>query len=279
MTYTSIATVLHDPEASTDHLEFAIQAARQWDAHLHIVCIGVDATEPGFYYAGAQAVAVQQNLELARDEAHALETAVRNRMKKTGLKWDVEVVTLMSGGLEAYLSEHIRFQELVILPLPRQGGAGLTETSCFEACLFGGNVPVLVVPQDVNGKNAFKRILVAWDDGAEALSAIRAAGPLTAQAEVTDIHIINPPQHGVNRSDPGGRLAQALSRLGAKVQISISAAKHGDIAAQLLQNAHETGADLLVMGGYGHSRLREAVLGGVTRSMLRQADIPVLLAH
>jgi nucleotide-binding universal stress UspA family protein len=74
-------------------------------------------------------------------------------------------------------------------------------------------------------------------------------------------------------------LAQALARLGAKVQISISAAKHGDIAAQLLQNAHESNADLLVMGGYGHSRLREAVLGGVTRSMLRQADIPVLLAH
>lgn len=79
--------------------------------------------------------------------------------------------------------------------------------------------------------------------------------------------------------DPSGRLAQARARVGATVLVSISAARLGDLAAQLLQNTHETGADLLVLEGYGHSRLRAAVLGRVTRSMLRPADMPVLLAR
>jgi len=124
-----------------------------------------------------------------------------------------------------------------------------------------------------------QRVMIAWDDGAEALAAARAAAPLVGSADVTDICLINPPQHGIDRSDPGGRMAQMLTRKGAKVEVTVSAQRQYDVASQLLSRARETAADVLVMGGYGHSRLREAVLGGVTRTILRQAHLPVLMAH
>ena len=79
MSYKSITTILHDPKARADALDFAIHAARHWDAHLHVVCAGVDSTDSGFYYAGAQAIAVQENLEQAQILAAQLEATARAR--------------------------------------------------------------------------------------------------------------------------------------------------------------------------------------------------------
>ncbi len=279
MSYTSIATFLHDPSRGLGTLDFAIQMARKWGAHLYVICAGIDSTDPGFYYAGAQAIAVQTNLEAAQIDATTLEQNVRQRLAREDILWDVETVTMMTGGLEPFLADHMRFYDLAILPLPYAEGGTLQEVAGFEACLFGADIPVLVVP-DSGGKDAAtSRVMIAWDDGAEALAAAKAAAPLAAQAEVTDICLINPPQHGVDRSDPGGRMAQMLTRKGAKVQVTVAAQRQSDIASQLLARAKETGVDVLVMGGYGHSRLREAVLGGVTRSILRKAHLPVLMAH
>jgi len=241
MTYTSIATFLHDPGRAPDILDYAIQAARKWGAHLYVICAGIDSTDPGFYYAGAQAIAVQTNLP--------------------------------------FLADHLRFYDLAILPQPYAESSNFTDVTAFEACLFGADMPVLVIPEGKGASTAMDQIMIAWDDGAEALAAARAAMPLTGIAKGTDICLINPPKHGHNRSDPGGRMAQMLTRKGANVQITLAPQRHHDIATQLLERARETGVDLLVMGGYGHSRLREAVLGGVTRTVLGKAHLPVLMAH
>ena len=279
MSYTSIATFLHDPTRGLDTLDYAIQAARQWGAHLYVICAGIDSTDPGFYYAGAQAIAVQTNLEAAQTDATALEQAVRDRLAREDILWDVQTVTMMTGGLEPFLADQLRFYDLVILPLPHAEASDMLDVTAFEACLFGADVPVLVVPEGAQIAPSMQRVMIAWDDGAEALAAARAAAPLVGSADVTDICLINPPQHGIDRSDPGGRMAQMLTRKGAKVEVTVSAQRQYDVASQLLSRARETAADVLVMGGYGHSRLREAVLGGVTRTILRQAHLPVLMAH
>ncbi len=279
MSYTSIATFLHDPARGLGTLDYAIQAARKWGAHLYVICAGIDSTDPGFYYAGAQAIAVQSNLEAAQIGATTLEQNTRARLAREDILWDVEAVTMMTGGLEPFLADHMRFYDLAILPLPYGDSGTMLDVAGFEACLFGADIPVLVVPDGKKGNLSMERVMIAWDDGAEALAAAKAAAPLATHAEVTDICLINPPQHGIDRSDPGGRMAQMLTRKGAKVQVTVAAQRQHDIAAQLLTRAKETGMDLLVMGGYGHSRLREAVLGGVTRSILRKAHLPVLMAH
>jgi len=279
MSYTSIATFLHDPSRAMGALDYAIDAARKWDAHLYVICAGIDSTDPGFYYAGAQAIAVQTNLEVAQLDANALEDKVRARLKKEDILWDIETVTMMTSGLEPFLAEHLRFHDLAILPLPHAESSNILDVTAFEACLFGADMPVLVVPEGMGATLSMDQIMIAWDEGAEALAAARAAAPWTKMATTTDICVINPPKHDRNRSDPGGRMAQMLTRKGAHVQVTVAPQRHHDIATQLLTRAQETGADLLVMGGYGHSRLREAVLGGVTRTILSKAHLPVLMAH
>lgn len=279
MTYKSITTLVHDPERKAYSLENAINLSRTLGSHLHVAALGVDHTDPGFYYAGAQAIAVQQNLERAQVQAHALEEQVRQRMKPEMINWDVETVTVMMNGLSPYLSDYLRYYDMVILPLPYGPACGAIDEMVFESCLFGAGIPVLLTPERDISPILPRRILIGWDRSSEALAAARSAIPFCAQAEATEVCVIEPPVHGPERSDPGGSLAQLLVRNGAHVEISVQARQETDVADQLLHRARETGADLMVIGGYGHTRLREALLGGVTRTMLHKADIPILMAR
>jgi len=174
----------------------------------------------------------------------------------------------MAAGIGPFLSSHMRFFDLMVLPLPYEDGRSQIDVSVFEGCIFdfAGNPP-----QD--------HILMAWDNSPEALAAARAARPIASAVDLTEICIINPTPVGDDRSDPGGDLARYLARYDANVKVTVSAKLKFDVATQLVQIANEKGADLVVMGAYGHSRLREAILGGATRTMLRQAKVPVLLAH
>jgi nucleotide-binding universal stress UspA family protein len=94
-----------------------------------------------------------------------------------------------------------------------------------------------------------------------------------------DIAIIDPPLHAADRSDPGGELSLWLARHGVKAEVAVLARSQPRISDILLRFAQDKGSDALVMGAYGHSRLREAVLGGATRDMLRAVPLPVLMAR
>ena len=93
------------------------------------------------------------------------------------------------------------------------------------------------------------------------------------------IVVIDPPVHGAERSDPGGQLCQMLVRHGVRAEVSVLARSEPRISDVLTRHLREQGADLMVMGAYGHSRLREAIVGGATRDMLKHAQVPVFLAH
>ncbi len=279
MSFKSITMFVHDPSAALTTLDYAILAARSWGAHLHIVAAGVDSTDPGFYYAGAQSIAIQQNLDFAQTQAREIEKVIRTRLHAEDINWDVETVTLMSGGLLSFISDHMRFFDVAILPLPYDDGQSQLDVAAFEACLFGADIPVIVVPKGNTQQPPTSRVLIAWDDGPEALAATRAVLPIIDSVDLTNICVVNPSDAGKDRSDPGGRLALLLSRAGATVEITVSAKLRSNVADQLIQHAKETGAEMIVMGAYGHSRFREAVIGGVTRTILRQAPVPVLLAN
>ena len=94
-----------------------------------------------------------------------------------------------------------------------------------------------------------------------------------------DVTVVDPPGHGPERSDPGGMLCQFLTRHGVKAAVTVLARSEAPVAQVLARHALDLGADLMVMGAYGHSRLREAVLGGATRTVLENTHIPVLMAH
>lgn len=258
-------------------LDPAIALARRWDAHLDVLALGVDRTQIGYYYAGASAMIYQQTIEAAQSEAAAQGAAVRKRLTPEDIRWSVDEAVVQLGSLSPVVGQRARFSDLAVMPKPYGAGRGAENEAAVEAALFDAGVPVLVVPDDV--MPAFDRVVVAWNQGQEALTAIRHALPILTRAGVVNIAVIDPPPHGPERSDPGGQLSAWLARHGVRSEVSVLARTMPRTSDVLARHVRDQAADLLVMGAYGHSRFREAILGGTTRNTLEQTAVPVFMAR
>ena len=130
------------------------------------------------------------------------------------------------------------------------------------------------------GASGFGRIAIAWRPGANAARAVHDALPLLRQASVVDVLCVDPvPSETGHGDDPGADIARHLARHGLPVTVHVVAGSGDEPGEALLRRVRELGADLLVMGGYSRSRLREWVFGGTTRHVLGHATLPVLLSH
>lgn len=148
-----------------------------------------------------------------------------------------------------------------------------------EYIVMNSGRPVLIIPYAGEFKTIAKRPLISWDASREATRALTDALPLLKQADLVQIAIFNPKSipdaHG---EQPGADIALYLARHGIKVEVSVHKTST-DIGNALLSLAHDLDSDLLVMGGYGHSRFREMIMGGVTRTILESMTIPVFMSH
>jgi len=281
MDYRTISTVITDFPADKMTLNDAIALARQNDAHLEIFCLGIDRLQPGFFYAGAgvQAMATQSGMVEAEKNALELRDQVTAHMSGQGIQWTERAIAAQSTGLPQFLAHRIRFCDIAVLPQPYEKTRASESEAIVESALFDAQVPVWITPPAAKPFKSIKSVVVAWNESRESLVAIRAALPFLIAAEQVDIAIIDPPQHGVDRSDPGGALSQMLARHGVRPQVSVLAKTLPRVSDVLGRHLLDQNADLLVMGAYGHSRLRESIVGGTTRHILETADFPVLMAH
>lgn len=279
MAYKTILTIVTDVEAAKAQIEAAIALARREDAHLDVLCMGVDRTQTGYYYAGATAFVQQETMDRAQDDARKLEAAMTERLTPEDVRWSVESIVAQIGAISTAVGLRARFSDVVVAGLPYGDGRGPEVEAAVEAALFEGQVPVLIVPDGYTAPPEAKRIVVAWNQSSEAMNAIRKALPELKAAEKVDITVVDPPAHGPERSDPGGALSQMLSRHGVHAEVSVLAKTLPRVSDVINRHVRDTKADMVVMGAYGHSRFREAILGGATRSMLEKAEVPVLMAH
>ena len=279
MAFKSILTITTDPAGTGPQIDAAIALARREDAHLDVLCIGVDATQTGYYYAGATAILTQEAYNQAKEEAAQAEAAVRNRLAAEDIRWGVETAVAQIGALSGPVAMQARYSDIVILPKPYGPQGGQAAEAVLEAALFEGRAPVLVLPEGYSDANFGQRIVLAWNQSDESLRAARVSLPVLKAATLVDITVIDPPTHGPERSDPGGMLSQLLSRHGVHTEVSVLAKTLPKTSEVLARHVRDVNADLVVMGAYGHSRFREAILGGTTRNMLEHAELPVLMAH
>lgn len=279
MAYKSILTIVTDIESAKAQLDTAIALARREDAHLDVLCLGVDRTQTGYYYAGATAFIQQETVERAQDEARKVEAGIAARLSSEDIRWSSETVVSQLGAIATVVGMRARFSDLVVLDQPYGKGRGQELEAIVEAALFEGQTPVLVLPDAFKGELSGRRILAAWNQSTEAMSAIRRALPLLKAADLVDVTIIDPPTHGPERSDPGGQLSQLLARHGVRAEVSVLAKTMPRVSDIIIRHVRDTDADLIVMGAYGHSRFRQAILGGATRNMLENAPVPVFMAH
>ena len=278
MGYKTILTVITSEDQQTQ-LEAAIDVTRREDAHLEVFCLGVDHSQAGYYYAGASAYVFQETIDRAMAAAAALETRIRERLAPEDIRWSVESAVAQVGGLTTLIGMRARFSDLVVLTRPYGDEAPPDGEAVTEAALFEGRAPVLISPNRGLPADFGKKVMIAWNQTEEAMTAVRRAMPFLVAAESVEITVVDPSPHGPERSDPGGALCQMLTRHGVNASIAVLARTMPTTSEILNHRAIEIGADLIVMGAYSHSRFREAILGGTTRSMLGKTGLPILMAR
>ena len=279
MSYKTIFTAVTDKALAAPLLEHATAYSAAFDAHLEALCLGVDRSQTGYYYAGANALILQEVIDKAQEDSKEIETVVQGKLDKSGLRWGTDTGMAQLADIGRHAAGRARFADLMVLPTPYGTDRGPDQEALVEAALFEARVPVIIVPEKQKPAPAPQKIVVGWNESDEALAAVRAALPLLKQASNVHVVVIDPPKHGPNRSDPGGLLSVWLARHGVHAEIDVLSKTMPRVSDVLLRHADDVAAEMVVMGAYGHSRLSEAVMGGVTRSMLKSAKIPVLMAH
>jgi nucleotide-binding universal stress UspA family protein len=278
MDYKTIFTPLSNAYNSPPELVFAAAFAEAEDAHLDVLCLGIDRTPNTYFEIGSNAVIMHAAIEAAHGRAETIRKDVEAYLSVQNLRWEAANSVTSSAGVGRTVASNGRFADIAVVAQPYAESNAPEACLVLEGILFATDCPAIIVPAGAS-KVRPERILIAWNESPEAMRAIRAALPLLKKAGTVHIAIVDPPETGPERSDPGGALAVYLSRHGIKSDIQVMTRQGLTISERLAHHVTETGSDMLVMGGYGHSRFREAVLGGATRDMLENSKVPVLMAH
>lgn len=259
----------------------AIAIAQAFEAHVAmLVTVDVPAPMPSDW--GAMAYDIYARLhEEARRRAEARADALRARFANAEAPVEVRVAEAVSVYPQNTAAMHARHADLAVLPtMPRDGAENMLVHDCFHDVLRHSGRPVLAVPAGSAATLPPRRAVIAWKPTREAARAVADAMPLLKMANTVDVLIVDPvvgeAGHG---GEPGADIAAHLARHGLKVEVVTRPRMNYSVAYALLDHARMVGADLLVAGGYGHSRLREAMLGGTTRELLQTAHLPVLFSH
>lgn len=213
----------------------------------------------------------------AEQDAAALEERLRARLARDGSGADLRRADVVSGEEGRVIALQARYADATVIGWSADGGTSQQKT-LFEGALFQSGRPVMLVPEHFSQRQAPRTILVAWSAERESARALHDAMPLLRSAGQVRIVVVDNGTPGLEKN-PGDDIARHLARHDIKVDVKHVPAG-GELTYKVLLNeARFLGADMLVMGGYGHSRTGEWLFGGVTRDMLGAADIPLLMSH
>lgn len=274
-------------EQAEARLRLAADLARRHAAHLTALYV-VDPAPPVFLagdpFGGGLVLAdlMERLRRRALEGAARVEAEFRERLRRDGVAGEWRRV---EGVAAEHVALHARYADLLVLGQEALEGGGQARAggdagAVLERALFASGRPVLVVPAAGGFETVGRRVLVGWNGSREAARAVNDALPLLARAEATTVLAVNPRRGLGERGDqPGADIARHLARHGLEVAVEHPVAPEMGAGDILLNRAADLGADLLVVGAYGHSRVRELVLGGVTRTLLRRMTLPVLMSH
>lgn len=279
MAYKTLLCVIYDAGTCAAQIAAAAALARRCDAHLDVLCLGIDSVQVGYYFAGADAVLQQTSIAMAREKAEELHKAATAQADREGVRYSAQAMVAQFGVLTSLVARAAMFSDLVVQPLPRGDAGGDEAVAIVEAALFAGQAPVLLLPDDGLPADFPSRAVIGWNSGVEAMTAVRAALPALQMAGKASVAMVEPPMRSPNETPPGEALSTMLDRHGVQAEITHLAKTMPRVSDVLLQHAKDRQADLLVTGAYGHSRFREAILGGATRELMAQTAVPLLMAH
>jgi nucleotide-binding universal stress UspA family protein len=278
MSYKTILVYLNDNRRAEAILEPAVSLAERNNAHL--IGLHVYATVPAPPVAVPYAADVVNAVAAAQQKETQEIAAVFSRMtagRSLVAEWRAEKGPRVNPA--SVVLEHSRAADLIVTGQTDPDWEATPLVDIAEHLALGSGRPVLVVPYVGRYATLGRNVAIAWKAGRESSRAVFDALPLLKQAE--QVQILEIGESGASRTGVAvdSSIAITLARHGIKPSVRTSVAGEISIGDEILSRLADLGADLLVMGAYGHSRMRELVFGGVTRHIARHMTVPTLLSH
>jgi nucleotide-binding universal stress UspA family protein len=285
MSFKDVIVLFTEARDCSARLTVAVETARRHGAHL----IGLYLTPAISLFVGGMpfsgSVTEIKTLELieaqtraeAQQAASEVETAFNEAARRAGVGCEWRHV---EGDVGHTAILHSRHADIAIIGQNDPEHPVAAAPHLVETVLLGSGRPVLVVPYAGQFDTVGRNVLIAWSATREAVRAVNDALPILAKADNVVVLSINPPDKASDGpAIPGADISLHLARHGVKAEASSTISHEIDIGNTILSRAADFGSDLIVMGGYGHSRQREFILGGVTRTLLQHMTAPLLLSH
>jgi nucleotide-binding universal stress UspA family protein len=276
MTYKTILVHLDSGKRCPARVELAIGLAKRFDAHL----VGLHALTvvrlPRYAAVEAGPLAAEEPRRRAAEYAAEAEKVFRQAVDRGGMpgaEWRSSFDDVLGA-----VTLHARYADLVLVGQPAaEDGSGVDPGFADRLVLAAGR-PVLVLPYAGKFDAVGKRVLLAWNASREATRATTDALPLLKAADQVIVSPVKP-DRAAHGESPGADIGLYLTRHGVRVEVAPIAGTDLDAGNALLSRAADFSSDLIVMGAYGHSRVSELILGGVTRTMFESMTVPVLMSH
>ncbi|PWC36424.1 universal stress protein [Azospirillum sp. TSO35-2] len=271
--------VVDDAPASAARLDLAARLAVRADAHLTALYAVNDMVLPGYIEVEIPQEVRDTRRHVRKEQNERMVAAFDDAMRHHGLTDRSEWLSV-EGDPTIAAAVHGRYADLVVVGQPDPERDRDLPVAQPADLLFECGRPMLVVPYAGRFATVGERVLVGWNGSREAARAVGDAMPLLATAKRVLVMAANP-KPGPNGlgDEPCADIARHLSRHNCRVEATHIATDVVEPGDTLLNMAADESCDLLVMGAYGRSRLRELVLGGMTRFMLQHMTIPVLMSH
>jgi nucleotide-binding universal stress UspA family protein len=259
-------------------VNYAASLAAKLGARLDALAFGYEPINAELTFEGAAAVAAVMELqrERALQEAEAALAVFEAEAKLQGITFSSRKVAAIPAEAAETAGALARLYDLTIVAQPDARASALYNLVP-EAVLFNSGRPMLMVPYIQERAFEAKRIMICWDGKRAAARAVLDAMPFLTQAETVEVIAVNEDTEATEAT--AAALATHLARKNISAKAENLTADRGEIHNTILSAAADRGTQLVVMGGYGHSRLREFVLGGATRGILQSMTVPVLMSH
>lgn len=278
MSFKTILSIIGVDERNSD-LIAASELCQRTGAHLSAIVVASVPPAPFGDVTGAAystwSIAWEEENKRVEERTAELTTLLGHK----DLPGDVQSVYCLQGSIDEEVAQRARYADVSLI-----GGELIRDEFLFhrvlDGALFQSPSPVILAPKGKPVELAPKTVLLAWNSSLEAGKAMRHAMEMLIEADNVHIVLVDPvATTDAMGEEPGADVATYLVRHGVKATVDVVAGGGREIGDVLRQQATDIDADFIVMGGYGHSRMREWIFGGVTKSMIENPPVPVLLAH
>ena len=246
-------------------------------AHLSLLAVDAAPPPPASPYGVVANDLWAGEIREGQAAAEARAESLRAELAASAVPVSVEAQFVDRGTVATLAARFARYADLTLIPPPC--GQGLQDW-VLNGALFESGRPVLLLPDAEVSFPEVRRVMIAWDASVEASKAVRDAIGLMKRAGQVDAVLVDPvPSFDGHGPEPGADLSTYLGRHGITTTVHRLPKEGHDVAEMLRRAATDLGADLAVMGGFGHSRLRQRIFGGTTTDVIKSFPIPVLMAH